>query len=155
MQSPRASGNQRYQEVINPPFSWLLFILFMYFSLAFAVWAAFDTAEAMATFLILLATMPVIWRALRLVIRIDDQLRVGRAHIELGFIREIKEVAADEYLSLRRANYDARSFHATRPWVKRGVQVFIADERDPTTYWLIGCSRNSRLFAELKERVSD
>jgi hypothetical protein len=111
-----------YREVLNPPLSWIAFILFMNISLGFAVWAAFDFLQAFVTMAILVSSLPIIWWKLRMVVTVDDEL-----HVDL-----------------------ARSFHATRPWVNTGVQVFVNDERDQTTYWLIGSKKSKELVSSLQ-----
>jgi len=145
-----------YREVLNPPLSWFSFIIFMYFSMAVAVWGAFDYLQAFITMAALSATLPSIWLMMRLVITVDDQeLRINRAHIELKYLKGAQAIDANTYQKLRTVNLDARSFHATRPWAKSGVQVFVNDERDQTSYWLIGCKKNENLVAELIKRSRD
>ena len=121
----------------------------MYISMAFAIWAAFDFFQALATMALLLATIPFIWRKQRMVISIDDELWIDRAHIELNFLKDPQVVDKNEYKALRSFKSDARSFHATRPWLKEGVKVSINDERDQTTYWLIGSKKASELAKAL------
>ena len=139
----------RYREVLNPPLSWMGFIFFMYLSLAFAIWAAFDYYQALVTFLLLSASLPLLWFKMRMVITVDTQLRIDRAHIELNYLKNARVVDESEYRKLRTFNSDARSFHATRPWLKSGVQVFVNDERDQTSYWLIGTKKSEKLVAAL------
>ena len=139
-----------YKELLNPPLSWMSFILFMYFSIAVAVWGAFEMVQAVTTMVALVATLPYLWLKLRMVITVESgELRIDRAHIELKYLKDA--VALDEatYKSLRTVNSDARSFHATRPWAKRGVQVFVNDERDQTSYWLIGSKKAEQLISSL------
>ena len=139
-----------YKELLNPPLSWMSFILFMYFSIAVAVWGAFEMVQAVTTMVVLVATLPYLWLKLRMVITVESgELRIDRAHIELKYLKDA--VALDEatYKSLRTVNSDARSFHATRPWAKSGVQVFVNDERDQTTYWLIGSKKAEALISSL------
>ena len=139
----------RYKEVLNPPLTFISFVIFMYISMAFAIWAAFDFFQALATMALLLATIPFIWRKQRMVISIDDELWIDRAHIELNFLKDPQVVDKNEYKALRSFKSDARSFHATRPWLKEGVKVSINDERDQTTYWLIGSKNASELAKAL------
>ncbi|MFM8448123.1 MAG: DUF3093 family protein, partial [Candidatus Nanopelagicaceae bacterium] len=139
----------RYREVLNPPLSWMGFIFFMYLSLAFAIWAAFDYYQALVTFLLLSASLPLLWFKMRMVITVDMQLRIDRAHIELNYLKNARVVDESEYRKLRTFNSDARSFHATRPWIKSGIQVFVNDERDQTSYWLIGTKKGEKLVAAL------
>jgi hypothetical protein len=143
-------NGETYKEVLNPPLSWMSFILFMYFSIAVAVWGAFEMAQATVTMLALLATLPYVFLKLRMVIKIDqNELRVDRAHIELKYLKNPVSLDAATYKSLRSVNSDARSFHITRPWAKTGVQVFVNDERDQTSYWLIGSKKAAQLIEKL------
>ena len=144
--------DKAFKELLNPPLSWMSFILFMYLSIAVAIWGAFEMAQALVTMAVLSATLPYLWVKLRMVITIDQsELRVDRAHIELKFLKN--PVAVDEatYKSLRSVNSDARAFHATRPWLKTGVQVFVNDERDQTSYWLIGSKKAAELISNLNK----
>ena len=122
----------------------------MYFSMAFAIWAAFDFLEALIFLIVLSATLPYLWIKMRMVITVDTELRIDRAHIELKYLKEPREIDETEYRKLRTFNSDARSFHATRPWLKRGVQVFVNDERDKTSYWLIGSNNGSELVKRIR-----
>ena len=139
-----------YRERLNPPLSWMSFIFFMYFSMAFAIWAAFDFLEALIFLIVLSATLPYLWVKMRMVITVDTELRIDRAHIELKYLKEPREIDETEYRKLRTFNSDARSFHATRPWLKRGVQVFVNDERDKTSYWLIGSNNSGELVKRIR-----
>ena len=122
----------------------------MYISLAFAVWAAFDYYQALFTFILLTASMPLLWVKMRMVITVDSELRIDRAHIELQYLKGARALDKDAYRKLRSVNYDARSYHTTRPWLTTGVQVFVNDERDQTSYWLIGTKKGEELVAALK-----
>ena len=122
----------------------------MYFSMAFAIWAAFDFLEALIFLIVLSATLPYLWIKMRMVITVDTELRIDRAHIELKYLKEPREIDETEYRKLRTFNSDPRSFHATRPWLKRGVQVFVNDERDKTSYWLIGSNNSGELVKRIR-----
>jgi hypothetical protein len=144
-----------YREVLNPPLSWMSFIFFMYFSIAVAIWGAFDIEQATVTMALLIATMPYLWFKLRMVISIDEELRINRAHIELKYLKNPVALDATDYRQLRTVKFDARSFHATRPWLKTGIQVFLNDERDKTNYWLIGSKNYEALVENLIKRSRD
>jgi hypothetical protein len=143
-------NGETYKEVLNPPLSWMSFILFMYFSIAVAIWGAFEIEQAAITMAALLATVPYLWIKLRMVITIDQsELRIDRAHIELKYLKNPSALDEATYKSLRTVNSDARSFHITRPWLKSGVQVFVNDDRDQTSYWLIGSKKAAKLISNL------
>lgn len=118
--------------------------------MALAIWGAFDFTAAAIVMAALTLVMPIIWWKFRMVIIVDEELRVDRAHIELKYLKEAKPVSAEQYKKLRSINSDARSFHITRPWLKTGVQVLVNDDRDPTSYWLIGCKNIEGLARALK-----
>ena len=139
----------KYQEVINPPLSFIAFLLFMYLSVAYSIWVAFDFIQAAVTMLVLLLTVPLIWRRLQMRITVTDELCIDQAHISLKYLAEAIAVDEREYRALRSSQADARSFHATRAWLKRGIKVKVNDERDPTTYWLIGCKNIEELVGAL------
>ena len=145
----KSNSEAKYIEVINPPLSFIAFLLFMYLSIAIAIWAAFDFLPAALTMFALLLTVPLIWRKLQMRITVSDELRIDQAHISLKYLIEPFALDQREYRALRSHQADARSFHATRAWLKRGVRVKVNDERDPTTYWLIGCKRPEDLVKAL------
>lgn len=122
----------------------------MFFSLALAVWGAFDFTAAAIVLGALTLIMPIIWRNFRMVITVDTELRIDRAHIELRYLKDPTVLDSDSYRKLRTIDSDARSFHATRPWLKSGVKVSVNDERDETSYWLIGTKNAAGLQEALK-----
>ena len=127
----------------------------MYFSLALAVWAALDFLQAAVTMGLLVISIPFIWRNYRMVITIDGadekrELSIDRAHIETKYLKGAIALDEQQYRKLRTRDFDARSFHTTRPWLKRGVKVSVNDDRDETTYWLIGSKKPEQLVAALK-----
>jgi len=135
-----------YKELLNPPLSWMGFIFIMYFSIAVAIWGAFEMTMAA-----LVATLPYLWFKLRMVITIDQsELRIDRAHIELKYLKNPAALDEATYKALRTVNSDARAFHITRPWLKTGVQVSVNDDRDQTSYWLIGSKKTEKLISFLK-----
>ena len=141
-----------YKELLNPPLSWMSFILFMYFSIAVAVWGAFEMVQAVVTMVALVVTLPFLWLKLRMVITIDQsELRVDRAHIELKYLKSPVTLDEASYKALRTVNSDARAFHITRPWLKTGVQVSVNDDRDQTSYWLIGSKKTEKLISFLNK----
>lgn len=122
----------------------------MFFSLALAVWGAFDFTAAAIVLGALTLIMPIIWRNFRMVITVDTELRIDRAHIELRYLKDPTVLDSDSYRKLRTIDSDARSFHATRPWLKSGVKVSVNDERDETSYWLIGTKNAAGLQEALR-----
>jgi hypothetical protein len=47
---------------------------------------------------------------------------------------------------------DPEAFVVQRPWISGAVQVRVADDADPTPYWLISTRNPERLAAALSSR---
>jgi hypothetical protein len=75
--------------------------------------------------------------------------RAGRARIPVELLGA--PVALDAPASRRLAGMDAdaRAYLLLRPYVKRSVQVPVADPEDPTPYWLVSTRRPEQLVAAL------
>jgi len=140
---------EKFREVLRPPM-WLMFLYsFLFGSFVLAIWAAFD---ARATYISLLAAgigLTWIWRSSPLHIRIDDELRVARAHLELQHIADVEVLSGDQMRLLRTRDADPAAFLALRFWCPTGVKVVLQDSRDLTPYWLITSKHGERLKAAL------
>jgi hypothetical protein len=145
------SESYLYREVIRPPLWLMLFLVFMLGSLVLAIWAALDmqaTVIAAIVSLLIILAVPILG-AQRIVLD-QNELRVGRAHIEREFIATVEEIATKEFLVLRTRGADPAAYHALIFWVSRGVKVTIDDPRDPTPYWLISTKRGVELKRALE-----
>lgn len=125
----------------------MAFISFLFGSMSLAIWAALDNPAGTGSLIIFAGLAIVIFNSMSLRISVDNELRVGRAHIETKFIGEVREVSGAEFKQLQ--TKDARAFLATRFWLNQGVVVEIKDERDPTPYWLISCKNAAALKRSL------
>ncbi len=79
-----------FREVIRPPLWVLAFIYFMFLSLVIAIWAALDNRSALISWIA--ATLGIIAIAIRWRTQItvdENELRVGRAHIELKYLKQL------------------------------------------------------------------
>ncbi len=78
-------------------------------------------------------------------------LQAGPARIPVSAL--VAPVALDP-AAMRAAlgpELDARSHRCIRGWVGTGVRVEVADERDPTPYWLVSSRRPGTVVAALVE----
>jgi hypothetical protein len=139
-----------FREVIRPPL-WLIgFIYFLLLSLVIAIWAAFDNQTALLAWIaatIAIVAIAVTWR--QEIIFDGSELRVGQAHIELRYIKDVIVADRDSMRILRTRDADPAAFLAIAFWIPIGVQVILDDKRDPTPYWLI----SSRKCEELKRTL--
>jgi len=136
----------RFREVIRPPLWLLAFIYFMLLSLVIAVWAALGNRPAALAFIA--ATMGIITLALAMKSEIvvdAHELRIGKAHIELRFIKSAVALDKNELRRARTRDADPAAFLAFNFWVSTGVKITLDDPRDPTPYWLVTTRRAKEL----------
>ncbi|CAB4863493.1 MAG: DUF3093 family protein [Actinobacteria bacterium] len=141
----------RYREVIRMPLWLLAIIYFFLLSLVLSIGAALGNTAAIVSLLATTALLVLI--ALKSALRIeinDEELRVGRAHIELKFVSSIQTLTASEMASLRTRDANPAAFLAIRFWSPAGVRVVINDSRDSTPYWLV-TSKNPRALIKALE----
>ncbi|MCX6429328.1 MAG: DUF3093 domain-containing protein [Actinobacteria bacterium] len=144
-------ADQIFFEKLRPPFWLLAFIYFLFCSLALSVWAALGNLPGLIT--ILLLTLALIWarRAMTMSIVVtDQQLYIGRAHIERKYLAKVTILMAPEMLLTRGRNADPSAFLAIRFWENKGIKVELNDKADPTPYWLISSRKCDELARALK-----
>jgi len=141
----------RYREVIRAPL-WLLAIVYLFMlSLVVSIWAALGNNPAIISLAIVTAALVSIYFSTPLIIEVDQhELRVGKAHIELGFIGGVLDLDNDAIRLVRTRDANPNAFLAIRFWVSTGVKISINDLRDPTPYWLISCKNGSGLIKAVK-----
>jgi hypothetical protein len=110
----------------------------MFLSLVIAIWAALDNRSALIAFV--LATVAIFaiainWKSLLLID--ENELRVGRAHIEVKYIAKVEALNAAQMRLARTRDADPAAFLKLIFWVPTGVKVTLNDSRDGTPYWLI------------------
>ena len=66
-------------------------------------------------------------------------LRAGTATIDTQFIHSVVAFHGDDSRREKGPGLDARAWLVLVPWVAPVVKVTLADESDPTPYWLISC----------------
>lgn len=90
----------------------------------------------------LLATTPVIEVT-------DGMLRVGRARIERSFVGAATAHTGADAVAERGTRLDARAWLVLRGWISGVVRIEIADDADPTPYWLVSTRHPEELAAAL------
>ena len=128
----------RYREVIRMPLWLLAIIYFFLLSLVLSIWAALGNTAALVSLFITTALLVLIASKSALMIEIDDQeLRVGRAHIELEFVKNSEPLTTAAMATLRTRDANPAAFLAIRFWCSTGIRIMLNDPRDSTPYWLI------------------
>jgi hypothetical protein len=139
-----------FREVIRPPLWVLAFIYFLFLSLVIAIWAALDNRSALISWVA--ATLGIIAIAIRwrTEITVDDkELRIGGAHIELKYLKEVSALSAQEMRLMRTRDADPAAFLALAFWIPAGVKIVLNDDRDSVPYWLISVRKSEELTRTL------
>lgn len=139
----------RYREVIRMPIWLLTLIYFFLLSLVLSIWAALGDRAALVTLIATSALLILIAIKSAMVIEIDEhELRIGRAHIDLEFLKNAQSLTSIQVRNLRTRDADPAAFLAIRFWSPTGVHVRLDDARDTTPYWLI-TSNNGEALARI------
>jgi hypothetical protein len=135
-----------FREVLRPPLWLLAFIYFLALSLAIAIWAAFNTMTAAIVMVLLTAVTIAIFFTASLIIEVDEnELRVGKAHIDRKFCGEVTVLKPAQMSLQRTRDADPAAYLAIRFWTAHGVRLEINDPRDRTPYWLITTKLGEKL----------
>ena len=139
-----------FHEVIRPPLWVLAFIYFMFLSLVIAIWAAIDNRSALISWIA--ATLGIIAIAIRWRTQItvdENELRIGQAHIELRYLKEVSALSSEEMRRMRTRDADPAAFLALAFWIPTGVKILLNDDRDSVPYWLISVRKSEELTSTL------
>ncbi|RBP64005.1 DUF3093 family protein [Brevibacterium sanguinis] len=120
--------------------------------MVFPVWRLGAVVLPVIAFLLLFLWMRSL--TVRIVVT-DTQLIVGEAHIERTFVAAAHAYDAEAARVARGVELNARAFLVLRPWVKPAVKIDIADETDPTPYWLVSSNHPEEFAAALGDRPRD
>jgi hypothetical protein len=142
----------KFREVLRPPFWLMAFIYFLAIYLGIAIWAAMTTMIAVVVMALLTAGTILIYFTSSLVIEIDEnELRVGKAHIEKKFCGEVIVLTPAQMSLQRTREADPAAYLAIRFWTAHGVKIVITDGRDQTPYWLVTSKRGEKLAHALRK----
>lgn len=79
----------------------------------------------------------------------DRQLVAGRGFLPLGLVGEVTGFDGAEATLERGQRLDARAWLVIRGWVGPVVKIEIADDDDPTPYWLVSTRRPSEFITAI------
>lgn len=145
-----AKSDVIFKEVIRPPLWLLAFIYFMFLSLVVAIWAALDNRSAFIALILATVALITIARSARSEIVVtENELRVGRAHIELKYLSKVEQIDTQQMRLLRTRDADPAAYLAITFWISTGVKITLQDDRDPTPYWLVSCKNSKELTSTL------
>lgn len=78
-------------------------------------------------------------------------LRAGRAAIEHQYVEKMEIFRGVEATEQRGTKLDARAWLVIRGWVDPVIKISIADDQDPTPYWLVS-AKNPDAFVQAWEK---
>jgi hypothetical protein len=81
----------------------------------------------------------------------DEHFVAGRAKLPIADVGEATGYDKKEATIQRGPELDARAWLVIRGWVSPVVKVLVADETDPTPYWLVSTRHPERIVAALAE----
>ena len=84
----------------------------------------------------------------------EDRLWAGQANVEWRYVADVQALDQPATRLRRGRDADARAFLVLRPYLHRAVEVTLADDQDPTPYWLISTRAPERLEQAIRERLS-
>ena len=79
----------------------------------------------------------------------DGEFFAGRARIPVGLLASPVALDAETTKRLIGVEANARAYLLLRPYLKRSVQVAVADPADPAPYWLVSTRNPDALVAAL------
>jgi hypothetical protein len=122
----------------------------MFLSLVVAIWAALDNRSAFIALILATVALITIARSARSEIVVtENELRVGRAHIELKYLSKVEQIDTQQMRLLRTRDADPAAYLAITFWISTGVKITLQDDRDPTPYWLVSCKNSKELTSTL------
>ncbi|NNG19325.1 DUF3093 domain-containing protein [Naumannella sp. ID2617S] len=133
--------NSTHVEVLRVPLAWWLiaggFLLSLWLAVGFYLgwWQGLLGTAALGG---LVAWVLLDYGSLR--VRVDaDGFAVGRSRIEWEWVDGVRPLSAEETRRRQGPGADARAHLVLRPYLKRAVEVGVADPADPHPYWLVSC----------------
>ena len=140
-----------YRERLTAPASWWLAALVFGAAWGWIMLVATNWPIAIAaTALVGGGGLFLVWRYGSLLVSVDaERLLVGRASIDRAQVGAVEPLHRTDYRLKLGTGADARGYLVTRPYIDRGVLVPIADDSDPTPYWLVSSRRPDALAAAL------
>lgn len=147
-------GKPLYREVDRWSISVLLLVLFLDFSIVFAIWAALDLrAVFLATALVSALSIWAFQKSLLRITVTQGWLLVGPAAIERAFINGFQLLDNNQLRLESGGGANPLNYLQLRFWVKTGMKISIRDPRDKTPAWIFSTKNGSRL-KEVLEKVA-
>ena len=139
------SGSVVYSERLWAPLSWWLIGAAVALSLIVAIgaWTSLATG-GIAAFIKA--------GSVRIVVT-EEGFGVGRSWIEWHWVDRVRGMDAQTMNSVMRSSHQVGSFLVTRPWIRSGLVLRLADPADPHQAWIVSTRRPGKLAAIVGEYI--
>lgn len=141
-----------YAERLTVPLRWwvqgTMLVASLWLAVAVAIPSTLTSTMIAAVAAALMTAAFLTYGSARVVVG-EGEFRAGRAHIALEHLGPVTALDSEETRRVAGRDADARAFLVLRPYLKRSVQVTVADPADPTPYWLVSTRHPDRLVAAL------
>lgn len=132
--------------------AWWLWLLAAGWALTLAVAIEVVTSLVLGAvvFAVLMAACAyALWRGAWTIRADHTGLHVGPVWLPVQFVGPATALDPEDTRHMRGVGADARAFTVLRGWIPTAVTVSVADERDPTPYWMVSTRRPQELAATL------
>lgn len=96
-----------------------------------------------------LGVLVLLWVMAPVVEVTEDEFRAGRAHLPRSAVGEVSGYQGSAATRQRGPVLDARAWTLFRGYVHGVVRVEVADDQDPTPYWLVSVRHPEQVVAAL------
>ena len=83
----------------------------------------------------------------------EEGFGVGRSWIEWHWVDRVRGMDAQTMNSVMRSSHQVGSFLVTRPWIRSGLVLRLADPADPHQAWIVSTRRPGKLAAIVGEYI--
>lgn len=144
---------EHYRERLWPAW-WVFLATALVIPASLLVFLPISPVAGVASAVVLYGGIVVALLATTAVIEVTDgMLRVGRARIERTHVGAVTAHTGSDAVAERGTRLDARAWLLLRGWIPGVVRIEIADDADPTPYWLVSTRRPAELAAALTPSV--
>jgi len=156
-QPPSGAERSFYMERLWVPVGWWVLTALFALSLLVAVLFYLGPWIGIGAGLLVMVEMGAAFlRYGREQIRVEaDRLWVGAANVEWSYVAGLQLLDEPATRLRRGRDSDARAYLVLRPYLRQAVEVTIADQDDPTPYWLINTRAPQRLAAAISARIAE
>ena len=130
-----------YSERLWAPLSWWLIGAAVAISLIVAVgaWTSLVTGIIVAVLVVVVIVAAFTKAGSVRIMVTEDGFGVGRSWIEWRWVDRVRGMEPKTMDLVMRSSHQVGSFLVTRPWIRSGLVLRLADPADPHQAWIVSC----------------